>query len=82
MKLDAVNHPRHYNLHPSGVECIDIIEHMPSNLSSVFRYLWRAGLKEKIPDIDYNKAVWYLLREMKRVGVKLTVDQKHFDEAR
>ena len=26
--MDAVNHPKHYTSHPSGVECIAITEHM------------------------------------------------------
>lgn len=25
---DAVNHPKHYNEHPSGIECIQVVEHM------------------------------------------------------
>ena len=25
---DAVNHPSHYTQHPSGIECIQITEHM------------------------------------------------------
>lgn len=28
---EKVNHPKHYNAHPSGVECIDIVEHMNFN---------------------------------------------------
>ena len=43
---DPVNHPRHYTSHPSGVECIDIIEHMTLNCGSAVKYLWRAGLKK------------------------------------
>lgn len=74
---DAVNHPSHYNQHPSGVECITVTEHLPHNIGNVVKYLWRAGLKENAPtDQDYNKAVWYLLREMRRQGVKLTVAQE------
>lgn len=74
---DNVNHPKHYNSHPSGVECVTIREHMPSNIGDVFKYLWRAGLKDSAPTHeDYNKAVWYLLREFKRLGVKLTVSQE------
>jgi hypothetical protein len=25
---DPVNHPKHYTEHPSGIECIEITEHM------------------------------------------------------
>ena len=27
-KGDNVNHPAHYNQHPSGVECIEVVEHI------------------------------------------------------
>lgn len=42
---DDVNHPTHYNSHPSGVECITITEHMNFNVGNAIKYLWRAGLK-------------------------------------
>lgn len=42
---DNVNHPTHYNSHPSGVECITITEHMNFNIGNAVKYLWRAGLK-------------------------------------
>lgn len=67
-----VDHPKHYNEHPSGVECIDIVRHMNFNLGNVIKYLWRAGLKEGNADIqDLEKAKWYLEDEINRVkGLK------------
>lgn len=46
-KIDpaGVNHPQHYNVHPSGIECIDVIEHMSCNVSNAIKYLWRADEK-------------------------------------
>ena len=72
MVKEAVNHPQHYNEHPSGVECIDIVRHMNFNLGNVIKYLWRAGLKEGNTDIqDLEKAKWYLEDEINRVkGLK------------
>ena len=62
---DNVNHPPHYTNHPSGIECIDITEHMGFNLGNVMKYVWRADLKNGIEDL--KKAQWYLNREiMKR----------------
>lgn len=46
---DAVNHPRHYTTHPSGVECIQVTEHMAFNLGNAVKYIWRAGLKSADP---------------------------------
>jgi len=62
-ELDQVNHPRHYTQHPSGVECIQITEHMNFCLGSAMKYLWRAGLKgDAIEDLE--KSVWYIKREI------------------
>ncbi len=66
---DMINHPPHYNLHPSGVECIDITEHMNFNLGNVVKYLWRADEKDA-PIEDLKKAQWYLEREITRRGRK------------
>jgi len=60
---DPVNHPKHYTEHPSGVECIQITEHMNFCLGNAVKYIWRADLKhDAIEDIE--KAIWYLQREL------------------
>ena len=63
---DAVNNPRHYTSHPSGVECIEITEHMSFNLGNAVKYIWRASLKGKEIE-DLRKARWYIEREIKRI---------------
>ena len=60
-----VDHPPHYNRHPSGVECIDIAEHMGFNLGNAMKYIWRADHKGADAQ-DLEKAVWYLEREIQR----------------
>src|SRR3990167_6480827 len=60
---DPVNHPRHYTSHPSGIECIQITEHMSFNLGNVIKYCWRADEKGA-PLHDLKKARWYLDREI------------------
>lgn len=60
---ERVNHPRHYNEHPSGVECIDIVEHMGFNLGNAVKYIWRADHKAARVE-DLRKAVWYIQREI------------------
>jgi hypothetical protein len=64
-KTDRVNHPPHYNSHPAGVECIDVVEHMPFNLGNAIKYLWRAGLKGDFEE-DCRKAIWYVEREIQK----------------
>lgn len=60
---DPVNHPAHYTQHPSGVECIQITEHMGFNLGNVVKYVWRCD--EKLDAIeDLRKAKFYLEREI------------------
>jgi len=64
-KHDAVNHPKHYTEHPSGVECIQITEHMNFCLGNATKYIWRAELKHDVIE-DIDKAIWYLQREKQR----------------
>jgi len=61
---ETVNHPDHYTSHPSGIECIQITEHMPFLLGNVFKYVWRADMKNGLEDL--KKAKWYLEREIQR----------------
>lgn len=62
--FDPVNKPKHYASHPSGVECIQITEHMTFTLGNALKYIWRADLKGGVEDL--KKAVWYLQREIAR----------------
>lgn len=64
--VDPVNHPPHYNGHPSGVECITITEHMNFCIGSAMKYLWRAGRKGPALE-DLKKARWYVDREIQRL---------------
>lgn len=64
---EHVNHPEHYNLHPSGVECIEIAKHYDFCIGNAIKYLWRCGLKseegmtDREKEIeDLEKAVWYI----------------------
>lgn len=66
--IDPVNQPAHYTQHPSGVECIEITEHMDFNLGNALKYIWRADLKDDAIE-DLEKAQWYIRRELKKRGV-------------
>lgn len=61
--MDNIN-PDHYKNHPSGVECIQITEHMNFCLGNATKYIWRADLKNGIEDLQ--KAKWYIEREIER----------------
>lgn len=59
--------PQHYQSHPSGVECIQVTEHMNFCKGNAIKYIWRAG--EKDDEIqDLKKARWYISREIQRLG--------------
>ena len=60
--IDMVNQPPHYTQHPSGIECIQITEHMGFNLGNAFKYIWRADLKNGLEDL--KKARYYVDREI------------------
>ncbi|SDC73120.1 Protein of unknwon function [Ectopseudomonas chengduensis] len=61
---DMVNHPPHYNGHPSGLECIEVTELLPFNLGNAFKYVFRHRSKNGREDLE--KARWYLNRELER----------------
>ncbi len=63
---DMVNKPPHYLKHPSGVECIQIVEEMGFNIGNAVKYCWRSSLKNNTVE-DLNKAIWYLNREILRI---------------
>ncbi|MEM7069833.1 MAG: DUF3310 domain-containing protein [Pseudomonadota bacterium] len=63
---DPVNFPQHYTEHPSGIECIQVTEHMNFCRGNAIKYIWRAGSKgNEVQDLE--KAIWYLQREIERV---------------
>lgn len=63
---DIVNNPSHYNSHPSGIECIEIVKCHDFCTGNAIKYLWRAGLKENNSEIqDLKKAAYYINQKIK-----------------
>lgn len=65
MSKEQVNHPSHYNNHPSEVETIEVIRSFCFNLGSAFKYIFRRDDKEN-PIQDLNKAIWYIDDEIQK----------------
>ena len=67
-ELDSSSiNPTHYKSHPSGIECIQVTEHMGFNLGNAVKYIWRSDLKHDDGGMeDILKAEWYIQREIKR----------------
>ena len=93
--MEHVNHPKHYNSHPNGIECIDIIRHYVCDIANAIKYLWRAGLKSEMgmedaeKEIeDLKKALWYIKdykeqhykKAISAVLLRKTVFEKAFKE--
>ena len=75
--MSAVDHPRHYNMHPAGIECIDVVEEFNFNLGNAIKYLWRAGLKPGANrDEDLHKVAWYVNRELERLQARAESEPK------
>lgn len=65
---EMINNPKHYTAHPSGIECIEITEHLNFCLGNAIKYIWRAGLKDEDKTIqDLKKAEFYIKREIDRL---------------
>lgn len=60
---ESVHHPKHYNSHPSGVECIEITRFMNFNLGNAFKYIFRRNDKDDILT-NLKKAEWYIQDEL------------------
>lgn len=58
----------HYRKHPSGVECKDIIGHMPYNVGAAMKYLWRCDHKHESPLEDLKKAIDHINFEIERLS--------------
>lgn len=63
-KADMVNNPPHYK-DASGIECIEVTQHMRFCEGNSFKYVYRAGSKGNLIE-DLKKAAWYAERSWNR----------------
>ena len=80
---DMVNHPPHYNSHPSGIEFIEVGRHFNFNIGSAMKYLWRNGLKKELgydqrrkQIEDLRKAIWYINDEIEQLEKQGQTDEQ------
>lgn len=64
---DDPTNPAHYRSHPSGVECIEVTEHLNFCRGNAVKYIWRAGERPEREVEDLRKAAWYIEREISRL---------------
>ena len=64
---DPVNKPNHYNQHPSGVECITIVQELSYNCGVAVAYIWRSPHKGSQIE-DLKKAIRHLEFEVERLS--------------
>lgn len=63
---DEINKAEHYNTSPSGIECIEVVEHMDFCSGNAMKYLWRHNDKEN-PVKDLRKAIYYIERRISQI---------------
>ena len=73
MTNDPIN-PNHYKTQ-SGIECIDVAEHLGYCLGNALKYAWRAGQKDNIVQ-DLSKCEWYIKRAYLTGEDADTVDER------
>jgi hypothetical protein len=57
---EHVDHPPHYNAHPSGVEAIQLCSRFHFAWGTMLKYLFRVGRKPGTAALqDLEKALWY-----------------------
>lgn len=66
--------PAHYRSHASGIECIQITEHLGFCRGNAIKYIWRAGERPEREVEDLRKAIWYLEREVQRLTRPIPYD--------
>ena len=72
-EFDTVDRPRHYNIHPSGIQCVEISRHMTSALGQAFQYGWRYYAKAN-PLEDLRKMLWWIRDQRENSAVFLVCD--------
>lgn len=60
-EADMVNHPPHYTGHPSGVDYIEVAEHLPFCLGNAFKHLYLRNA-DGSPEENIEEAIWYVNR--------------------
>jgi len=78
--FDVVERPKHYNSHASGLEAIDLCEHLSFNMGNATKYIWRSGMKNDEVE-DLRKALWYVRRERDRIALYAQVPRIPVDVA-
>jgi hypothetical protein len=81
-EFDEVTKPKHYNSHPSGIECITIAQHHNYNVGCAIKYLWRQGMKDGAESItDLRKARQYIDFEIARIEVEKIERHRRIDSS-
>jgi hypothetical protein len=75
--VNEIDHPAHYNAHPSGVECIEIVERLGFCPGNAIKCLWRADHKGARAT-DLKKALWYVERALRAPTPSRELSRREF----
>jgi len=62
--MSKVDHPTHYNSHPSGVEAIEIVQYMGFCLGNAFKYVYRYQHKNGTEDLKKQFGILNTSRQL------------------
>lgn len=67
-EYDEIHEPQHYKNLPNGVQCWDVIQFMPANISHAIKYLWRQGEKPGQDAVkELKKSIQWIQHEIDRL---------------
>jgi len=69
--FDPVERPKGYNSHPSGVQTIEVAEHLSFCIGNALKYTWRHEHKGSALE-DLRKGAWYVRHEL---GLRLAREE-------
>ncbi len=72
---EQVKRPSHYDIHPLGIQVIDVIQHLELSFEcgNALKYICRAGRKDGNPTVqDLRKAIFYLQLEVEKLNREQT----------
>lgn len=75
-QFDIIQKARHYNVHASGIECIELVRHLPFDIGNSVKYIWRCGEKGN-HDQDIDKALYYARDAHSMTGGLVVSERQH-----
>ncbi len=70
-EFDTVKKAKHYNVHPSGIECIEVTRCLSNDMGAAFKYVFRREGKEPVRSL---KSALYYLEDQRNHRLQVVLD--------